>query len=150
MFPMDIGTGREIRIGSEHETQLRQNSVHYTSPKWLLFRSFNIPAMIRDFIALIYPNLCASCDRALTKQESCICPFCRYELPKTNYHLDDKNPVSKLFWGRAPLHSATAFYHFSKGGNVQRLMHELKYRGNQQVGFEVGQMMGTTLKTAPE
>ena len=105
--------------------------------------------MISDFISLIYPKLCAACNEALQKHETVLCTFCRFELPKTNFHEYPDNPVAKLFWGKVDLHAATAYYNFRKGERVQQLIHQLKYKGYQDVGIEVGKLMGQTLRQAP-
>ena len=69
----------------------------------------------------------------------------RFHLPKTNFHLDNDNPVAKIFWGRVSIHSAAAFYAFNKGGKVQHLVHQLKYKGRQEVGVSVGKLYGYEL-----
>jgi ComF family protein len=114
------------------------------------FRSYKsnifLGAMLNDFISLIFPKVCASCGNSLYKNEHAICTYCMYQLPKTNYHLDDENKIAKLFWGRVPIHSASAFYEFNKGGKVQHLIHQLKYKGNKEVGITIGKIYGYELK----
>lgn len=102
--------------------------------------------MINDFISLIYPKICAACGKSLFKNEDCICTYCRFHLPKTNYHLTNENPIEKLFWGRINIYSAAAFYTFGKGGKVQQLIHQLKYKGQKDVGITVGKLYGYELK----
>lgn len=101
--------------------------------------------MLKDFISLIFPQVCVSCGKSLYKKEESICTYCAYHLPKTNYHLDNDNPVAKIFWGRVPVHSVAAFYNFNKGGKVQHLIHQLKYKGRQEVGVSVGKLYGFEL-----
>ena len=101
--------------------------------------------MISDFIALIFPNVCASCGKSLFKNEHSICTYCSYYLPKTNFHFDSNNPVAKIFWGRVPIHSAAAFYGFNKGGKVQQIIHQLKYNGHKQIGITIGKWYGHEL-----
>ncbi len=102
--------------------------------------------MLNGFINLIYPNLCCACEKPLYKNENLICTYCKYHLPKTNFHNDLDNPVIRQFWGKANIFSATAFYYFSKGGKVQKLLHNLKYNGKKEVGIEVGKIFGLELK----
>ncbi len=71
-------------------------------------------------------------------------------LPKTNFHLDKNNPISKLFWGRVSIHSTGALYGFNKGGKVQHLIHQLKYKGNKNIGFAVGRSYGYELKNCDD
>lgn len=108
-----------------------------------------ISAFIDDFISLIYPHICMACGKSLYKYEECICLYCRYHLPRTNFHNDADNPVSKLFWGKAPMHSAAAYYHFQKGGKVQHLIHQLKYKERSEVGVYVGELYGKELAASP-
>ncbi len=101
--------------------------------------------MLTDFIALIFPNTCAACGKSLHKNEQSICTYCAYHLPKTNFHLDSNNPVAKIFWGRIPIYSAASYYGFNKGGKVQHLIHQLKYKGQKHVGITVGKLYGHEL-----
>ena len=102
--------------------------------------------MLNDFISLIFPHVCASCGKSLYKNEFSICTYCAYHLPKTNYHLDKENPIAKIFWGRIAIHSTGAFYGFNKGGKVQHLIHQLKYKGHKNIGFYIGKLYGHELK----
>ena len=101
---------------------------------------------LKDFISLIYPHLCASCGKTLYRKENCICSFCKISFPKTNFHNEKDNPISKIFWGRAEVHSAAAYCFFNKGDKIQHVMHELKYKGNAQVGVEMGKLYGSDLE----
>ncbi|MDQ3048790.1 MAG: ComF family protein [Bacteroidota bacterium] len=102
--------------------------------------------MLNDFISLIFPQVCVSCGNSLFKHEFSICTYCAYHLPKTNFHLNNDNPVAKIFWGRINIHSAAAYYGFNKGGRVQHLIHQLKYKGQKEVGLTVGRLYGQDLK----
>lgn len=102
--------------------------------------------MLNDFISLIFPQVCASCGNSLYKNEQTLCTYCVYHLPKTNFHLNNDNPVAKIFWGRVDILSAGAFYGFNKGGRVQHIIHQLKYKGRKEVGFAVGKLYGYELK----
>jgi len=108
-----------------------------------------ILSALDDFLSLIYPRVCMACGKSLFKYEQCICTFCQYHLPKTNFHLDKENPVSSLFWGKAEIHSAASLYYFYKGGRVQQLMHQLKYKGQKEIGLCVGSLYGKELSKAP-
>jgi ComF family protein len=104
--------------------------------------------MLNDFISLIFPEVCASCGNSLYKNEETICTWCVYHLPKTNFHLYNDNPIAKIFWGRINIHSAGAFYGFNKGGKVQHLIHQLKYKGRKEIGYTLGKLYGPDLKKA--
>jgi ComF family protein len=105
--------------------------------------------MLNDFLSLIFPKVCYACGKSLFKNEDCICTYCHYHLPKTNFHLDPHNPVAKLFWGRTTIYSASSLYLFSKGSKVQHLIHQLKYKGKKEIGVSLGKYYGKDLKTSP-
>lgn len=101
--------------------------------------------MWNSFLSLIFPNNCAVCELMLYKNEKAICTSCLYQLPKTNYHSYQDNPVAKLFWGRVFLQSATAAYFFTKDNSIQKLMHALKYKKETDIGEKLGSVYGTEL-----
>ena len=105
--------------------------------------------MLQDFISLIFPRTCLTCQLPLQKHEENICLECRFHLPRTNYHLYSENPVSQLFWGKVNIERATSYYHFKKGGRVQRLIHQLKYRGKVGAGKTAGRFFGEELSREP-
>jgi ComF family protein len=98
-----------------------------------------------DFIALFYPRLCAGCQTALVRGEDILCLGCLADLPKTGFEKASDNPVAQLFWGRADIRLATSFCSFDKGGIMQHLMHQLKYKGSTDVGEKMGKLMGIDL-----
>ncbi|HKK82032.1 MAG TPA: phosphoribosyltransferase family protein [Prolixibacteraceae bacterium] len=100
---------------------------------------------LEDFSTLIYPNLCLCCNEALVKQEKHFCTPCAIGLPRTYYHLASINPVEQLFWGRVKIERATSYFLYQKGSKYQKLLHQLKYRGNQNVGVELGRMFAVDL-----
>jgi ComF family protein len=101
--------------------------------------------MLYDFFNLFFPNRCRACQLNLAQGEEILCIRCRLSLPKTNYHLYRDNPVAKHFWGKTNITNATAFYFFHKGDRVQHLIHQLKYKGDKDVGLKVGSMLGNDL-----
>ena len=87
-----------------------------------------------------------ACNGHLPEKELMICVNCRHELPVTNFHLDDSDYVKKVFYGRVKLENATALLRFHKKGIVQQLIHNLKYRGHEEIGELLGDWLGEELK----
>lgn len=95
---------------------------------------------------LLFPHVCEGCGTDVISPDQFLCLQCHASLPKTEFHLYPNNPVEKIFWGRLPLVNATAQYYFSKRSAMQHLMHQLKYRGNKELGLYLGRLIGQALK----
>ena len=103
--------------------------------------------MLKNLINLFFPPICEACKLPLTDGVAVVCINCRHDLPVTNFHFNtNENKVEKLLYGRAQLENATALLYFSKKGLVQELMHNLKYRGHEQIGEFFGEWLGAELK----
>jgi len=102
--------------------------------------------MFKNIINLFFPETCFACNTLLSDNEKGICTVCRHELPITNYHLETENPVAKVFYGRVKLEAATALLLFQKKGMVQHLLHNLKYKGHEEIGVILGKWLGHELK----
>jgi len=100
---------------------------------------------LADFIALLFPQLCAACGESLVANEDLLCTDCLYSLPFTNFHLHADNIVAQQFWGKIDLQGAYSLYYFAKGGKVQSLMHHFKYKGMHRIGNLLGNIAGTQL-----
>ncbi len=105
---------------------------------------------LSDFVSLFYPELCAACGNNLYKGEKVICTFCHVNLPYTNYHQQQDNPLSRIFWGRVPIAAASSYLFFRKGSKVQHMLHELKYKGRTEIGSRMGVLYGHHLATSTE
>lgn len=101
---------------------------------------------LSDFFALFYPRTCLACSRALLRNEEVLCRSCETDLPQTNHISDPHNVLLKRFTGRIPLQGAAAFYQFRKDGPVQELLHNLKYKGRQEIGKAVGEAFAARMK----
>jgi ComF family protein len=102
-------------------------------------------ALFDDLISLFYPRLCAGCNTSLVNGEDILCLHCLADLPRTNYHLFPENPVFQIFIGRVNITLASSFCRFDKGGRLQHLLHQLKYKGNSEVGIKMGILFGYDL-----
>lgn len=101
--------------------------------------------IISNFIALFYPNLCDACGETLVSKEKVLCLNCRYALPKTNYWNEQDNLMEQAFWGRVGIEKACSYFFFNKGSNFQKLLHNLKYNGREDIGIYLGKLFGSEL-----
>lgn len=105
--------------------------------------------ILKSFASLVYPLTCCACDTILITGEEHLCLHCRALLPKTRFHKFRENQLTKVFWGRVRLETGTALYYFQKGGKVQRLIHQFKYRGDTALGFYLGRLLGQSIRSSP-
>jgi len=103
--------------------------------------------MLKSIINLFFPKVCYACHNLLNDNEDTICMNCRHDLPITNFHFDNNDSVAKVLYGRAKIENGTALFRFEKKGNVQRLIHNLKYKDHEHIGFVLGNWLGGELKT---
>jgi len=98
-----------------------------------------------ELLQLLFPNLCNACGEPLMKSEHLLCLSCRFDLPYTDFHTYADNPVAKQLWGRIPCANAMAMFYFRKASRVQRILHNLKYKGKPELGHLLGVMLGERL-----
>ena len=103
--------------------------------------------MFKNLINLFFPKVCLACTNALVDNEAHICTDCRHDLPVTNFHFDKSDEVKKVLSGRVKIENGTSLLRFQKKGIVQHLIHNLKYKGHQEVGEFLGIWLGEELKT---
>ncbi|UPL48987.1 ComF family protein [Hymenobacter sublimis] len=108
------------------------------------------PTLLADFVGLVFPQVCLACQDPLTRGEDHLCTPCRAQLPYTDYHRlpAEDNPLARRFWGKLPIEHAFSYLRFQKHGRVQHLLHQLKYRGQQDVGRVLGRWYGQELAEA--
>lgn len=110
------------------------------------FSMIPVTSIISDFSHLFFPHVCAGCGTDNISRQAPVCMQCINQLPLTNFHAYTNNPVEKYFWGRIPVTGAYSLCHFTESSLIQHLLHQLKYKGNKEVGWFLGRMMGHSLK----
>ena len=104
--------------------------------------------MFKNIINLFFPPVCAGCHSFLISNENVICTLCRHNIPLTNHHLNPENEAFKKFYGRIPIEYTSALFYFHKKGIVQELIHNLKYKGQEQIGTVLGEWYADDLKNS--
>jgi ComF family protein len=102
--------------------------------------------IFQDFLSLFLPDKCLTCSVGLVKNEKRVCKACLSKLAKTDFWKDTDNPVAQIFWGRLRLENAFSFYFFTKGGVLQEMVHQIKYRWAKDLAFLLGVEFGIALK----
>ena len=101
--------------------------------------------ILTDLWQLFFPRCCILCGERLQKGEEHVCFRCLVTLPRTHLHLQRGNEIEKSLWGKLPVERASAFLFYAKGGDVRKLLFELKYYGNSDLGHFLGRWMATEL-----
>ncbi|MFV8335693.1 ComF family protein [Flavobacterium sp. RSP29] len=102
--------------------------------------------MFESIINLFFPKVCSGCNSFLLSNENVICTVCRHDIPLTNHHLNPENDAFKKFYGRIPVLHTSALFYFHKKGIVQELIHNLKYKGHEEIGKILGEWYAEDLK----
>ena len=103
--------------------------------------------MLNAVVNLFFPKVCYTCNNELLDFENYVCTKCRHNLPITNFHFDNNDAVEKVFYGRVKVENATSLLRFENKGIVQQLIHNLKYKGYEDIGIFLGEWLGNELKT---
>ena len=103
-----------------------------------------MPTLFNDLIHTLFPPYCLGCRRAIPPKTT-LCLHCLSELPATNFHLCNSNPLVQLLQQLVPISHATALLFFEQQGLVQQLIHQLKYMNREQLGSLFGTQLGQKL-----
>lgn len=101
--------------------------------------------IFKDIFYLFFPKVCLSCKLQLKHNETNICTLCRHDFPQTCYTNVEKNLLERKFYGRVPLEQATSLFFFHKKGKVQSLIHQLKYKNQEEIGTLFGSWLANEM-----
>lgn len=94
-----------------------------------------------------FPNVCVCCGRENTQQERQLCSFCLKD------RFEDANPENKRASSDTLLPEGVVVQHalwkFDKGGDLQHLLHRLKYERLTQIGTDLGRKLGRRVASHP-
>lgn len=68
------------------------------------------------------------------------------DMPRTNYHQITDNQMEQLLWGRVEVERATAWFFYTKGSPYNSLIHQLKYKGQKEIGCMAGRYLASEIK----
>lgn len=105
-----------------------------------------MPRFLRNFIELFFPQTCCVCGTPLVGDEDEICIRCLLSLPEALTSINDNNFVKKRFIGRVPIEHCTALLLYKRKSNAQKILHQIKYYGNEKLAITMGRQLGLHLK----
>jgi len=106
--------------------------------------------MLKVLFNLFFPKLCVGCKNPLLKAETILCVSCAHNLPLTQFHANQPEVLKNVFYGQVLFENATALFYFHKQGISQQLIHQLKYKGQQEIGVYLGEWLMSEIKNNPD
>ncbi len=94
---------------------------------------------------LLFPKICSACKSVLLKTERVLCTDCRHNLPLISHYKTGNETMKNIFYGKIPVEEATALIKFQKRGITQELLHNLKYKGQEEISYFFGKWLGEEL-----
>ncbi|MFQ3597473.1 MAG: ComF family protein [Chloroherpetonaceae bacterium] len=106
--------------------------------------------ILRPLLHLVYPNVCLTCQSLLQPDETYICHECQngfdtFLLPNESAHVMLAS-LNELSPNQTVIDDALSLYRFYKQGNLQSLIHSIKYDGISQLAVEQGRRLGDALR----
>lgn len=102
-------------------------------------------SFFKSLLYLFYPKVCAVCKDQLLENEDTICIICRHDLPIIFSKNTRNNKITSVFKGRIFIEQANTLLAYTKEGKTKKLIHHLKYKGNQNIGNFIGKWFGELL-----
>jgi ComF family protein len=92
--------------------------------------------VFHDLVDLVFPHCCPGCDEPFVSGEDNLCTSCELDMP----YFDADEDIMHYFAGRIDLENARAFLKFYNQGITQKLLHHIKYKGDQNLAEHLGKM----------
>jgi ComF family protein len=102
--------------------------------------------MIKALLDLFYPRLCVVCEHTLLDDEEHLCMKCEYNLPVTNCFEVAENEVYLMFRSQAKISFAGSSLYFKKGGGVQNILHQIKYKENGKLAVYLSRLFASDIQ----
>lgn len=101
---------------------------------------------LKDIFYLFYPNLCINCSVILLQNENYLCLICNNNLPTIpdNEYINDK--LLSTFYGEISIKNVRSFLYYEKQGVSQKIIQELKYKNQPEIGIFLAKKFGGQLK----
>ena len=103
--------------------------------------------LMKGLSNIIFPNICVCCGHEHTQQQQQLCSFC----------LQERFRAANPNWLRASgdtllpegVIAQHALWQFDKGGELQDLLHLLKYKRLTEIGIDLGRKLGEQIREHP-
>lgn len=96
--------------------------------------------LLHSIKQLVMPQSCVVCHALLLPKMKHICLPCIELLPEIGKYFPN-NEIENIIAGRFPINWAYSWLYFQDASIVQKMMQELKYRGNTAIGVYMGKQL---------
>ncbi len=98
----------------------------------------------------LFPRYCWICGDRLSVSEQHLCSRCLIDLPRTNFHLRQDNPMEMLFWGCFNIVHAAAFFYYHQNTPTSEILYLLKYKNCPGIGEYMGEIYAQEIRLSEE
>lgn len=106
-----------------------------------------IQKLTKGLTRIAFPNVCVCCGHENTQQERQLCSFCMED------RFEDANPDNERVSSDSLLPEGILVQHalwkFDKGGDLQNLLHQLKYERLTNIAVDLGRKLGQRVANHP-
>ena len=103
-----------------------------------------------DMLNFLFPRYCWICGDRLSVSEQHLCSRCLIDLPRTNFHLRQDNPMEMLFWGCFNIVHAAAFFYYHQNTPTSEILYLLKYKNCPGIGEYMGEIYAQEIRLSEE
>lgn len=97
--------------------------------------------MLQGVFNLIFPPLCFGCNEILVHREVYICTHCMHHLEKIPVSENSFPELVRRFYGKLKIKNASALLLYEDKSISKQLIHNLKYKNQQEIGSFLAQMV---------
>jgi len=97
--------------------------------------------MYQHFLNLLFPKLCFGCDALLLHQEQYLCTHCFYSLNRIPKSKGSFPELIRRFYGKVHFKHALALLYYEDDSISKHLIHQLKYKNQQEIGTYLAEMV---------
>lgn len=94
---------------------------------------------------LFFPHRCIICGYHISDKHAFLCTYCYIDIPYAHNGDGTENRDTKLCGLQCVKHLFSVFY-YDKNSEYSKLIHQLKYRNQPEIGLFLGKMIGETIQ----
>lgn len=100
-----------------------------------------------DIAAVLWPDCCEVCGRALLGNEKIICLECDTKMPRADFHLQSFSELHKrLASPNTPIERTASYFRYHRGSQYTNLIKRAKYNGRPELARKLGERFAIEIK----